>query len=583
MDIKTRINNLNMMAKILVAPVLVIVLLVLFGLASYVGLATQKGALNDIFNNRFKNYEVSAQLANDLTDVHMNTYRLLSWETARYDRTKIQKLGKEQLETLKKAVETVKKAGESGASTSEEKKIYEEMSKELGDYQKAIVSAIDLSDSDLNFATMFMAKADDEFMQIDKVTHNLLELENKMAQDSYASSMSTFNRVIVLMAVVLLGAVVLSLIVSIFIARGVIGVLGGEPYEIAAIANNISNGDLTQNYSSKGVLAGVYGDIRKMAEKLKQVVADVKASADNVASGSQQLSSGAEQLSQGTTEQAANAEEASSSVEEMNATIRQNADNALQTEKIAQKSAIDALESGKAVSDAVIAMKKIAEKISIIEEIARQTNLLALNAAIEAARAGEHGKGFAVVASEVRKLAERSQVAAAEISQLSGTSVEVAERAGGMLAKLVPDIAKTSELVQEISAASKEQAGGADQINSSIQQLNQVVQQNAGAAEEMSSTAEELSSQAEQLMEVMGFFKVAEDVQRALPERKAPTINHQMHGARIAPIREVKPRMMAATAGFRRKGVELVLASGGNGNGNGNGGRDLMDSEFEKF
>jgi len=269
-------------------------------------------------------------------------------------------------------------------------------------------------------------------------------------------------------------------------------------------------------------------------------------------------------------------------VEEMNATIRQNADNAMQTEKIARKSANDALESGKAVTEAVNAMKDIAEKISIIEEIARQTNLLALNAAIEAARAGEHGKGFAVVAAEVRKLAERSQIAAAEISQLSGTSVGVAEQAGAMLAKLVPDIQKTSELVQEITAASKEQAGGADQINSSIQQLNQVVQQNAGAAEEMSSTAEELSSQASQLMETIAFFKVDGDVRRAIPEKDAPQIADHAPGSRIHANRKLKMKRTASTAAAERRGVSLVLAPGGNGMNNVSEG-DARDAEFEKF
>jgi methyl-accepting chemotaxis protein len=579
MDIKTRINKLNMMAKILLAPLLVIALLVLFGLASYVGLATQKAALNDIFNSRFKNYQVSAHLANDLTDVHMNTYRILSWETARYDRTRIETLGKEQLATLQKAVETVKKAAESGASTPEEKKLYEEMSKELGDYQKAIASAIDLTDSDLNFATMFMANADKEFMDIDKATHELLELENKMALNSYASAMKTFTKVIGIMTIILLGAVVLSLFVSVLVARGVTKVLGGEPHEIAAIAKNIAEGDLTHTYAAKSAVEGVFGDMLKMVEKLKEVVADVKSSADNVASGSQQLASGAEELSQGTTEQAASAEEASSSVEEMNATIKQNADNAMQTEKIAQKSANDAIESGKAVSDAVIAMKQIAEKISIIEEIARQTNLLALNAAIEAARAGEHGKGFAVVAAEVRKLAERSQVAAAEIGQLSGTSVEVAERAGSMLAELVPDIQKTSELVQEISAASKEQAGGADQINSAIQQLNQVVQQNAGGAEEMSSTAEELAAQANQLAEVMAFFQVAGEEHKTDLPRKESAIGHDAPAVRTTSGRDMKSQAMLATSGSRRQGVELVLNPAGQGNGNGS--RDVHDADFD--
>jgi len=193
-------------------------------------------------------------------------------------------------------------------------------------------------------------------------------------------------------------------------------------------------------------------------------------------------------------------------LEQMSATIRQNADNAAQTEKIARKAANDAEESGRSVNETVAAMKQIAEKTSIIGEIARQTNLLALNAAIEAARAGEHGKGFAVVAAEVRKLAERSQVAAGEITRISGSSVEVAVRAGEMLAKLVPDIQRTAELVLEINAASKEQSSGADQINGAIQQLNTVVQQNAGAAEEMSSTAQELNSQAEQLKATVSFL-----------------------------------------------------------------------------
>jgi methyl-accepting chemotaxis protein len=191
----------------------------------------------------------------------------------------------------------------------------------------------------------------------------------------------------------------------------------------------------------------------------------------------------------------------------MNATIRQNADNAEQTEKIAQKSGADAIESNKAVAEAMVALKEIAGKISIIGEIARQTNLLALNAAIEAARAGEHGRGFAVVASEVRKLAERSQTAAAEIVKLSTMTSEVSERAGAMLTKLVPDIQKTAELVQEISASSKEQASGADQINASIQRLNDIIQKNVGAADAMNATSGELAQQAARLQSTIAFFK----------------------------------------------------------------------------
>jgi len=345
--------------------------------------------------------------------------------------------------------------------------------------------------------------------------------------------------------------------------------------EAVAVSNKLSNGDLTMNIEvvNKDETGMLLSSMKNMVEKLKTVVADVKTAADNVASGSQQLSAGSEQMSQGTTEQAASAEEASSSVEEMNATIKQNADNSQQTEKIALKSADHALESGKAVFESVSAMKEIASKISIIEEIARQTNLLALNAAIEAARAGEHGKGFAVVAAEVRKLAERSQTAAGEISKLSLSSVDVAERAGSMLTKLVPDIQKTSELVQEISASSKEQASGADQINSAIQQLNQVIQQNAGAAEEMASTAEELSSQAEQLQGTISFFKTNNvehgTTRRLAGARKIVQPSHVPHQVQIAHL--------AKGPAAKPAGVALNMGHGGNGKADG------RDAEFERY
>jgi methyl-accepting chemotaxis protein len=371
--------------------------------------------------------------------------------------------------------------------------------------------------------------------------------------------------------------IVLSAFIAFFITRSITRPIG----QAVAVSDKLSAGDLTVNIevTSRDETGQLLGAMKSMVEKLKAVVADVKTAADNVASGSQQLSAGSEQLSQGTTEQAASAEEASSSVEEMNATIRQNADNAQQTEKIALKSSADAQESGKAVVDAVLAMKQIAEKISIIEEIARQTNLLALNAAIEAARAGEHGKGFAVVASEVRKLAERSQAAAAEISRLSGSSVEVAERAGEMLKKLVPDIQKTSELVQEISASSKEQSSGAEQINGAIQQLNQVIQQNAGAAEEMASTAEELSSQAEQLQSTVSFFKVDGAGQaiagRMTAPRKPAAQTRQIHIAHLASA-AAKGTKAAPDGAAKSSGVVLNLKSG-------NGKGDARDEEFERF
>jgi len=316
---------------------------------------------------------------------------------------------------------------------------------------------------------------------------------------------SSFSSMVTLIIVGILIGLALGITISRMISRALV--------KAVDVADRIAQGDLCVSIGETGKdeTGQLLASLAAMVTKLTEVVTEVKSASDNVASGSQQMSSGSEELSQGASEQAAAAEEASSSMEQMASNIRQNADNAMQTEKIAVKSATDAQEGGKAVAQTVNAMKEIAGKISIIEEIARQTNLLALNAAIEAARAGEHGKGFAVVASEVRKLAERSQKAAAEISELSSSSVEVAVKAGDMLTRMLPDIKRTAELVQEISAACREQDTGGEQINKAIQQLDQVIQQNAGASEEMSSTAEELSSQAEQLQETIGFFKTRED------------------------------------------------------------------------
>jgi methyl-accepting chemotaxis protein len=274
----------------------------------------------------------------------------------------------------------------------------------------------------------------------------------------------------------------------------------------ADVAGRLAQGDLTVSVTARSDKDVMLLSMTEMIDRLRDVVGEVQSGAENVASGSEELSASAESLSQGATEQASAVEESSSAMEEMASSISQNADNASQTESIAVKAASDARESGQAVTQAVTAMKEIAGKISIIEEIARQTDLLALNAAVEAARAGEHGRGFAVVASEVRKLAERSQTAASEITRLSRSTTSVAERAGELLAKLVPDIQRTADLVQEINAASQEQSTGSGQVNKALQQLDQVIQQNASASEELASTSEELSAQAEQLQASIGFF-----------------------------------------------------------------------------
>ncbi len=330
--------------------------------------------------------------------------------------------------------------------------------------------------------------------------------------------------------------------------------------QTAALADKVSEGDLTveaKPLSDKDVMGLA---LERMIDRLRGVVSDASVASENVSEGSQELSSVSEQVSQGATEQAASTEQASASMEEMAANIKQNADNAAQTEKIARQSAQDAEASGKAVAQAVDAMRVIAEKITIVQEIARQTDLLALNAAVEAARAGEHGRGFAVVASEVRKLAERSQTAAAEISAVSSDTVKAAQAAGEMLTSLVPDIRKTAELVAEISAACREQDIGAAQINEALQQLDQVTQQNAAGSEEMSATSEELAAQAEELRASIAFFRI--DGENASAMARSPA-KATVRPARKAVAGKSTSRTPVSAQQARVKGFALDLAQGG--------------------
>ncbi len=345
----------------------------------------------------------------------------------------------------------------------------------------------------------------------------------------------------------------------------------------AAVADKVADGDLTveaKPLSDKDTL-GIA--LQRMVERLRGVVSDAISASENVSAGSQELSAASEQVSQGATEQASSAEEASASMEEMAANIKQNADNAAQTEKIARQSAQDAETSGQAVNRAVDAMQTIAEKISIVQEIARQTDLLALNAAVEAARAGEHGRGFAVVASEVRKLAERSQSAAAEISAVSSDTVKAAQSAGEMLTTLVPNIRKTAELVAEISAACREQDIGASQINEAIQQLDKVTQQNASASEQMSATSEELAAQAEELQASIAYFRLSSSGQARKPvAAAAPVVRWPARAGKPAgkaTARKSAPRAVAVQQA-RAQGFALDLSQGG---------PDADDREFTEY
>jgi len=413
-----------------------------------------------------------------------------------------------------------------------------------------------------NEARETSTKIDNVLAQVFDAERGRLKQADQDAANAYAHARS-------ILIIIASAASILALVSAIWI---ILSINRGINRAVKTV-QTVAEGDLTEfaAITTRDEIGDLLGHVNSMIERLRGVVADALSASDNVSSGSQQLSAGSEQLSQGATEQASSAEEASASMEEMAANIKQNADNAAQTEKIARQSAKDAEISGQAVDRAVNAMRTIAEKISIVQEIARQTDLLALNAAVEAARAGEHGRGFAVVASEVRKLAERSQAAAAEISSLSGETVSVATEAGDMLSRLVPDIRKTAELVAEISAACREQDIGASQINEAIQQLDKVTQQNAGASEEMSATSEELAAQAEELQASIAFFKVDQANARSKAQPAHNPIHHAMGAAKAKPaVKAPVARAPAARADnsiaaqqARLKGFTLDMSMGG--------------------
>ncbi|MEH6670375.1 methyl-accepting chemotaxis protein [Halopseudomonas sp.] len=325
------------------------------------------------------------------------------------------------------------------------------------------------------------------------------------ASDATTELVKTAIAIIVTLSIV---AMIIGIVFAWLITRGIVG-----PLNVAvSAARQLADGDMTVriDVNSRDETGQLLGAMDEMVKRLSQVISEVRSGADNLASASEEVNATSQSLSQASSEQASSVEETSASMEQMTASISQNTENAGVTDGMASKASKEAVEGGEAVAKTVTAMKSIAEKISIIDDIAYQTNLLALNAAIEAARAGEHGKGFAVVAAEVRKLAERSQVAAREIGDVAGSSVELAERAGKLLSEMVPSIQKTSDLVQEIAAASSEQSSGVAQINSAMEQLNQITQQNASASEELAATSEEMSAQAEQLQQAMAFFKVGD-------------------------------------------------------------------------
>ena len=413
------------------------------------------------------------------------------------------------------AVNTLLAETEATLVTDEGKRKLGEVKAGLAEYFPQVAEIMRLAQAgDEKGARELTLKARAAADRADNAMTEVANVKQKLGEAAYKDSDVVFESTRTMLITIGVIGTLLALVLGYIIAQMIAKPLAEANRLVGAVAE----GDLRKkvDVTSKDEVGQMLTAINHMVDNLRATVGSVTVSSANVASGSEEMSATAQQLSQGATEQSAAAEESTSSMEEMTSSIQQNADNARQTDKMASKAAEDGKTGGEAVAQTVHAMKEVAEKISIIEEIARKTDLLALNAAVEAARAGEHGKGFAVVASEVRKLAERSQTAAAEISRLTAEGVKTADGAGQLLAKLVPDIQKTAELVREIAAASAEQSSGAAQVSKAIQQLDQVIQQNAAASEEMASTAEELANQAEVLQTAVAFFKV-DDAQKHQP------------------------------------------------------------------
>ncbi len=513
---------MNLFNKVLIAPAVTIVLMLILGMLGYLTMHAQQFALEELFNNRFSHASIAADMRSDVLRAHSQAYRVLTWSSNR-DNGYIEKETKVLLADFDRDAAAFSTWASASDLDQEEKSLAGKMVAQIAKYRTALANALDMATADLNAGIMVMQSADDHFQQLSASSEKLVLLEQQLGKGDVDRSARAFRRMLATGLMVLLASIAVAGAVSAFMARGIKGQIGGEPSDVAMITQSLSQGDLSVAIALRnGDQSSLLYAIKAMRDSLADIVANVRQGSEGVAAASSEIAQGNHDLSARTESQASVLEQTAASMEQLSATVRQNADSARQANQLSMGASSVAVKGGEAVAQVVDTMqgindasRKISEIIGVIDGIAFQTNILALNAAVEAARAGEQGRGFAVVASEVRSLAGRSAQAAREIKTLIHSSVERVERgtalvdqAGATMTEVVNSIKRVTDIMGEISTASDEQSLGASQVGEAVKQMDQTTQQNAALVEEMAAAASSLKNQAQELVHVVAVFKL---------------------------------------------------------------------------